>query len=182
MDVIIDEQPVLSGVDGSTVAPLEQLTLAAGDHQVGVRPTGTATIGAQFTLTVSTDRKRNFVAYQAPGSALSARALEDTGALVPSGKSKVRVLNLAPNSDIDIWRTQPDYATGIRFQFPFPFDPEPGPYLQSDAGVWHVWITSTSDPATRLHETGAIDIPSGEKRTIAVVDSAGKLRLRVLVD
>ena len=105
-----------------------------------------------------------------------------SGAVVPPGKSKVRVVNLAPNADVDIWRTQPDYQDGIRFQFPFPFDPEPGPYFQSDAGVWHVWITPTTDASLRLHETGPIDIPSGQKRTIAVVDSAGVLRLRVLID
>ena len=98
------------------------------------------------------------------------------------GKSKVRVINLAPNSDIDIWRTQPDWQTGIRFQFPFPFDPEPGPYFQSDAGTWHVWITPTSNAANRLHETGPVVIPGGDRRTIVVVDSAGFLRLRVLND
>lgn len=182
VDVEVDGQSVLAGVDASIVAPFSELDLTPGQHQVRVRPAGSLAAGAVFTLTVTGQSKRNVVAYQGPASGLSARVFEDTGAFVPSGKSKVRIVNLAPNSDIDIWRTQPDYQTGIRFQFPFPFDPEPGPYYQSDAGAWSVWITSTADWNTRLHETGPINVPSGEKRTIVVVDSAGKLRLRVLID
>jgi hypothetical protein len=182
IDVAVDGQTVLAGIDGSVIAPLNEADLSPGQHQVRVRATGGTTGGAVFTLAVTAGGKRNFVAYQAPGAALSAAVLEDTGAFVPAGKSKVRVLNLAPNSDIDIWRTQPDYQTPVTFQFPFPFNPEPGPYLQSDAGVWQIWITPTSNSASKLHETGPLDIPSGEKRTIVVVDSAGKLRLRVLID
>jgi len=182
IDIAVDGQTVLSNVDASIVAPLNESDLAVGQHEIRVRPAGATTGGALFSLTVHANGKRNFVAYQAPGAALNATVLEDTGAIVPAGKSKVRVINLAPGSDIDIWRTQPDYQQPITFQFPFPFNPEPGPYLQSDAGVWHVWITPTSDASVKLDETGPIDIPSGEKRTIVVVDSAGKLRLRVLID
>lgn len=182
VDVLVDGQPTLTNVESSTITTFDETKLSLGLHVIAVRPSGSSTVAAQFTLTVDGQRRRNFIAYQAPGAQLSARALEDTGALVPAGKSKVRVMNLAPDSDIDIWRTQPDFQTPIRFQFPFPFNPEPGPYFQSDAGVWHIWITPTTNSNTRLHETGPIDIPSGEKRTVVVVDSAGTLRLRVLKD
>ena len=182
VDVLVDGVPVLTGVATSVVRSFGDTPLAAGAHEVRVRSSGTTTGGAVVSLTVAPGDQPNIYAFQPPGSALSARAFADTGAVVPAGKSKVRVVNLAAGSDIDIWRTQPDYQTPIRFQFPFPFDPEPGPYLQSDAGTWHVWITSTGDWSTRLSETGPITIPSGEKRTIVVVDSAGHLRLRVLVD
>ncbi len=182
VDVEVDGQQILSTVDASVVAPFSELSLAPGQHQMRVWPAGSKVGGALLTLTVTGQSKRNVVAYMEPASGMSARVLEDTGAFVPAGKSKVRVINLAPNSDIDIWRTQPDWQTGIRFQFPFPFDPEPGPYFQSDAGDWQVWITPTSSANTRLHETGRVHIPSGERRTIVVVDSAGTLRLRVLID
>lgn len=181
-DVLLNGALFMSNVESSVLATASQLSLAPGVHQVTVRPTGATSGGASFTLTVAAGRRSGFYAYQATGASLAAKVLADTGAIVPPGKSKVRVLNLAPGSDIDIWRTQPDFQTGIRFQFPFPFNPEPGSYFQSDAGVWHVWITSTSNHAVRLHETGPIDVPAGERRTVAVVDSAGRLRLRVLAE
>ena len=180
--VEVDGQTALSAVPPSSVAAFDETTLTPGPHEIVVRPLQAPTHPAQFTLTVDGQSRRSFFAFQVPGTSISAAVLEDTGAIVPAGRSKVRVINLAPNSDIDIWRTQPDFQQAIRFQFPFPFNPEPGPYLQSDAGVWHVWITPISNANARIHETGPIAIPSGEKRTIVVVDSAGTLRLRVLKD
>jgi hypothetical protein len=181
LDVLVDGKTVATGVASSAIASLNELNLSPGQHQVRVQPSSGMGPGATVMLTASAGATHNLVAYLA-GAALSARVLEDTGAIVPAGKSKVRVINLAPGSDIDIWRTQPDFPTGIRFQFPFPFDTVPGPYFQSDAGDWEAWITTTSDWTTKLHETGAFTVPSGEKRTVVVVDSAGTLRLRVLID
>jgi hypothetical protein len=181
VQVEVDGQAIFIA-DRSAVVNFDETTLSPGQPTVVVRPFGNPTNPAQFTLTVDGQSRRNFFAYQVPGAAISATVLEDTGAVVPSGKSKVRVINLAPASDIDIWRTQPDFQQPITFQFPFPFNPEPGPYFQSDAGVWHVWITPINNPGSRIHDTGPIEIPSGEKRTIVVVDSAGTLRLRVLKD
>jgi hypothetical protein len=187
VDVEVDFVVMLSGIEPSMPAALEDLFLAPGTHFIRIRQTGTTSGGAGFNLLAEEGKRRNFISYQTPGqtpgsAAISARLLEDTGAVVPAGKSKVRVVNLAPGSDIDIWRTQPDFQQATRFSFPFPFNPEPGPYFQSDAGAWTVWITSTSDPNVRLHEVGPINIISGDKRTIAVVDSSGVLRLRVLRD
>ena len=155
--------------------------LSAGTHQAAVRIAGSITTLALLSFEVTAANPTHVIAF-GTGSGITARALEDTGSIVPAGKSKVRVINLAPGSDIDIWRTQPDYQTGIRFQFPFPYDPEPGPYLQSDAGAWRVWITPTSDANLKLYDTGPFQVPSGERRTVVVVDSAGALRLRVLVE
>jgi hypothetical protein len=182
VQVEVDGQAVLIA-NGSTVANFDETALSPGQHTVVLRPMGSnPTNPAEFTLTVDGQSRRNFFAYQVPGAAISATVLEDTGAVVPAGKSKVRVINLAPDSEIDIWRTQPDFQQPITFQFPFPFNPEPGPFFQSDAGAWNVWITPINNPGSRIHETGPIEIPSGEKRTIVVVDSAGTLRLRVLKD
>ena len=164
-----------------SVATAMPAGLASGSYQATVRAAGTSSVIATLAFEIGSTGPTNVIAF-ANGGGITARALEDTGSFVPQGKSKVRVINLAQGSDIDIWRTQPDWQTGIRFQFPFPFDPEPGPYFQSDAGTWDVWITPTSNAATRLHETGPIVIPSGQRRTIVVVDSAGFLRLRVLTD
>jgi hypothetical protein len=53
------------------------------------------------------------------------------------------------------------------------------PYFQSDAGTWEVWVTAAG-AAAKLATTGPFTIPAGQRRTVALVDSAGTLRLRVI--
>lgn len=180
LDFDITGVGTLSNVRPSVALPMPA-GLSAGTHQAAVRIAGSGGTLAMVSFEVSAANPTHVIAF-GTGTGITARALEDTGSFVPAGKSKVRVINLAPGSDIDIWRTQPDYPTGIRFQFPFPYDPEPGPYLQSDAGSWRVWITPTWDANVKLFDTGPFQVPSGERRTVVVVDSAGVLRLRVLVE
>ena len=176
LDVVVDGTTRAAALKASLASDV--IALAPGVHTVVLRASGA--VAAQFSVTTAVGANRSAVAYET-GGGIAAGVLPDTGAVVPAGKSKVRVVNLAQNSSIDIWRTQPDFQTGIRFQFPFPYNPEPGPYFQSDAGEWSVWITPTSDWSQRLSEL-TLNVPSGERRTIAVVDSAGVLRLRVLVE
>lgn len=180
LDFDITGVGTLSNVRPSVAIPMPA-GMTAGTHQAAVRIAGSGGTLAMVSFEVTAADPTHVIAF-GTGSGITARALEDTGSVVPAGKSKVRVINLAPGSDIDIWRTQPDYQTGIRFQFPFPYNPEPGPYLQSDAGVWRVWITPTWDAGLTLHDTGPFTVPSGHRRTVVVVDSAGQLRLRVLVE
>jgi hypothetical protein len=44
------------------------------------------------------------------------------------------------------------------------------PYLEGDAGVWEVWLTAPGGGA-RLLSSGPIQIPSGERRTVLLVDT-----------
>ena len=63
-----------------------------------------------------------------------------------------------------------------------PFDYQAtSPYLQSDPGAWEVFVTRPGD-TTKLTTTGSITIPAGEKRTVVLLDSAGTMRFRVIVD
>ncbi len=176
LDVLVDGAPRQAALGASLASAA--IPLEPGVHSVVLRSPGGAR--AELSVTTSQGAGRSVVAYETSGG-IGGGALADTGAVVPEGKSKVRVVNLAPNSSIDVWRTQPDYQTAIRFQFPFPYNPEPSPYFQSDAGEWHVWITPTSDWSSRLSEV-TLNVPSGGRRTIVVVDSAGFLRLRVLAE
>lgn len=176
LDVLVDGVPEYTALDASVVTGA--IALAPGVHSVVLQAVGG--VRTQFSVTTARGASRSVVAYETSGG-IAGGALPDTGAVVPEGKSKVRVVNLAVGSSIDIWRTQPDYQIGTRFQFPFPYGPEPGPYVQSDAGQWNVWITSTSDWSTKLAEV-SLNMPSGARRTIAVVDSSGVLRLRVLAE
>lgn len=122
------------------------------------------------------------VATGAPGFAFSAKVLADTNAVVPAGKTKLRVAHAAPTAPaVDIWRTQPDFQSPTRVQFPFRAG-DTSPYLQSDAGNWEVFVTAAGAPATgtRLATTGAVALTSGQRATVVLVDSAGTLRLRVV--
>jgi hypothetical protein len=44
------------------------------------------------------------------------------------------------------------------------------PYLEGDAGVWEVWLTASGGDA-KLLSSGPIQIPSGERRTVLLVDT-----------
>jgi hypothetical protein len=101
---------------------------------------------------------------------IAAKVLPDTGTWVPGGKSKLRVVHLAVTAgDIQIWRRQPDFPAGSPIMTPFPYGAA-SPYLESDAGVWEVWLTAPGG-GTKLLSTGPIQIPSGERRTIVLVDT-----------
>lgn len=178
LDVEVDGQIVLAGLAASMASP--SLNLEFGTHLIRLRPQDGAFVVTEISVTVSTSGGSNAIAYQ-NGSSVAAQVLADTGANVPAGKSKLRVVHLAPSApELDIWRTQPDYQIATRILFPFTFNPEPYNYVQSDAGAWVVWITPVTNSASTIATTGPIDIPSGQRRTVALVDSAGVLRLRVL--
>jgi len=113
--------------------------------------------------------------------------LSDTGAVVPAGKTKLRVAHYAAGAPpVSIWRTQPDYQTPIRVMFPFRYADE-SPYLQSDPGDWRVMASSevpeTGNPPMpdTLANSGAIGIPAGQSRTVVLITGpGGALQLVVL--
>jgi hypothetical protein len=114
--------------------------------------------------------------------ALAAQVLADSGATVPAGKSKLRVTHLAASgaSAVEIFRTQPDFQTPIRIMTPFAYR-ETSPYLQSDPGAWEVFVAPAgSSGSPKLATTGPVVVPSGERRTVVLLDSAGTLRFRVI--
>jgi hypothetical protein len=164
----------------SVVSP--NFDVPAGAHTVVISRNDDGVIRTASAIIASTETSRSIVfAYSGDANEIAASVLGDTGSMVPAGKSKLRVIHLVPDAQpLDIWRTQPDFQTPVRILFPFTYSPEPYSYIQSDAGIWHVWITPEGNPADTIHSTGAIDIPSGQRRTVALVDSSGVLRLRVL--
>jgi hypothetical protein len=98
---------------------------------------------------------------------------------VPSGKSKLRAVNLSQSiGGIDIWRTQPDFHTPTKIQIPFPYLSTTA-FVQSDSGFWEVFITRAGSTA-QLTTTGQFRIEPTGKRTVIVLDSANTPILRVL--
>ena len=105
-----------------------------------------------------------------------------TRAIVPSGSS---FAEQAPA--LDVWRTQPDFASLITIMFPFPHRAV-SPYIQSDPGIWTVLVTTERRDSTgvptlgdSLLATGDISVPDGESRTVLVLDDgAGGLQSQVI--
>jgi hypothetical protein len=112
---------------------------------------------------------------------ISTAVLADTGAAVPAGKSKLRVAHLAANAgNIEIWRSQPDFPSGVHIMTPFPYQAT-SPYLQSDPGTWEVWLTAAGS-TVRTVSSGPIQIPSGERRTVLLLDGASGPRFTVVTE
>jgi hypothetical protein len=173
VDVLVDGVVVSSAVPASAVS--SRLALGAGSHTVQVRGANGAT--ASVAADTKSGDTRVIVA-QAAGAGLAAAVL-DTGGVVPAGKSKMRIAHLAPSAPaIESWRTQPDFPTPTHLVTPFQHGLVSS-YFQSDAGTWEVWVTAVGGTA-KLATTGAFTIPDGQRRTVALVDSAGTLRMRVI--
>ena len=175
LTVLVDGRVVAQGLTVASVS--NTLAIAPGAHQVRLQTAG----GASASLTVQAAAGRTVTTFGTPaaGAGLAAAVLEDTGSVVLAGKSKLRVAHLAANAPaVDIWRTQPDFQTPIRVMFPFAYQATSS-YLQSDPGAWEVFVTPAGG-TTRLATTGSITVPSGERRTVVLLDSAGVLRLRVI--
>ncbi|HTT68356.1 MAG TPA: DUF4397 domain-containing protein [Gemmatimonadales bacterium] len=184
VDVFVDGSLVVSGVPPGE---LDTVAQPPGDHAVGFAASGGAPVSVHVTTVAD---GINTVAAVRIGAALAASDLDDTAAIVPAGATKVRVLHLAPSAgEISVYRTQPDWGTPIAWQFPFTYDSVttgPGcPYYQSTVGTWDVraWRTPSEDSlgwaGTTAHVT--VNLRSGEKRTVLVLDKpGGGIKLRVI--
>ena len=174
-DVLIDGAVASSSVGVASVSTA--LPVAAGAHVVGLRA-GDGTL-TNFNVQVADNQPVTTVAFPGAGSSFVASVLVDTGSIVPAGKSKLRVSHLAGGAAaIEFWRTQPDFQTPVHIMTPFLYKAT-SPYLQSDPGTWEVFVTSPGGTA-KLATTGPVAVPAGERRTVALVDSAGVMKFLVI--
>ena len=59
-----------------------------------------------------------------------------------AGKGKLRVSHLAANAPaIDVYRTQPDFPSFVKFMEPFAFNATT-PFIMSDPGNWTIRVTA----------------------------------------
>ena len=168
----------MDGAFAADVAAGEQGRLAAdpGTHQVELRRAdGSGAVARQVTLKAGVPM--TMVAWDSLGL-LRPAILEDSNSVVAPGRSKLRVAHYAGSAGpIDIWRTQPDYATPIRIMFPFNYG-EVSPFVESTPGEWRVLVSTaiaapTAPMPDTLALTGSILVGDGEARTVVVVDRAG---------
>ncbi len=176
VDIVVDGQTVFRGLAVANVS--DRINVSSGGHEI--RLAGPSGASAQVQIDAPTGATRTAVVTPT-ASSISASVLVDTGALVPAGKTKLRVAHLASGAgSIEIWRTQPDFQTPVHIMTPFDYLAT-SPYLQSDPGSWEVFVTRPGSTA-KIVTTGGVVISPGEKRTVVLLDSAGVMRLRVIVD
>lgn len=152
------------------------IDLDPGQHTLDVRHAD-GSAGFSRPVNVSRSLAMTVVAYDSLGL-LRPGVLEDTNSVVPAGASKLRVAHFAASAGaIDIWRTQPDFATPVRVMFPFELG-DVSPYIQSTPGAWRVLVstaihTPNGPMPDTLAMTGDVAVGDGEARTVVVVDAAG---------
>ena len=176
VNVLIDGAVIIAAAGHGTAAGVD---LSAGQHSIALQAVGGAVQTGNLITVGATNFTATLVA-SVQGGMPHANFLLDTNAVVPAGATKLRVGNFAASAattPISIWRTQPDFQTPIRIQFPFPYQTT-SPYLQSTAGDWRILVshednTSGSVPMPdTLANSGLITVPSGESRTVIVTDGA----------
>jgi len=165
---------------GLGVTALSSTSIAPGTHTVRLETEGA--VANELTITAVQGIAVTAIVQASIEGDLLPNVLDDTAATPAAGKTKIRVIHMAASAPaIDFWRTQPDFATPTRVMFPFPYLAESS-YIQSDAGTWTVFVTTTTDATAHLADSGPIVTTSGQVRTVVLVDSAGVLKFRITND
>jgi hypothetical protein len=184
VDVFVAGQLVLAGL--SYGAASQFAAVPAGSQEVAFRPAGSSGAAGGTVLSFVAGDSVTVLTVDS-SSIINPWVLTDTGAVVPSDKSKLRAVHFAPSAPpVDIWRTQPDWQTLITFMFPFNHQAA-SPYMQSDPGTWTVLVSSEQRQGgipvlqDTLLFTGPITVPAGESRTVLILDGAsGGLQYEVI--
>ncbi|MBI3789868.1 MAG: DUF4397 domain-containing protein [Gemmatimonadetes bacterium] len=179
VDVLVDGTVQANAMANGDV--LVMPSLAPGSHIIGIRPTASATL-ATIGIIVSSTAANSIAAIRPAPGAISAVSLTDTNAVVPTGATKMRVLHLAPLAgEVQVWRTQPDFMTPIRWAFPFTYNTA-NVYYQSTPGDWEVRIwtdtvtyakgDASAWPVAWL-DRQVVTLGNGQRGTVAIMDKAG---------
>jgi hypothetical protein len=173
-------------VDGVTVrsnlaygAATDSVEVSPGSHTVALVPSAAGHSTGSGMVVAREGRLAMLLAVESL-TVFIPQPLDDSGAVVPAGKSRLRVAHLAALApDIAISRIQPDFPDPVSVMFPFNYSAV-SPYILSDAGNWWVIVTD-STPGDTLIKQGPIAIPSGELRTVVIMDAdSGALQALIL--
>jgi hypothetical protein len=173
LDVLVGGKVVISNLAFGDVSAAT--SVATGTQQVAFRPSG-GTAGPATALPFTAGDTTTILTVDS-STIINPWVLTDTGAVVPAGFTKLRVVNFAADAgSLLAWRTQPDFPVFSAVQFPFPYKTA-SPYVQSDPGNWQVLV------ATEAYDNGqpvvtdtlalsdSIAIADGESRTVIIVDN-----------
>jgi hypothetical protein len=179
LQLIVDNEVQRLRIEPGTSSGLIQLE--PGDHSVVLLRVGVTNQQAQVTVRLHDSIPRLVVAYDSSGF-VRPIVVADTGATVPEGKTKLRVMHAAAGAPaLDVWRTQPDFATPVRIMTPFEYKAASA-YIQSTPGTWTVTVTprdaGATAPTNPLAQT-SVALASGERATVVLVpgSTAGSVAL-----
>jgi hypothetical protein len=172
IDVDVDGRRQVTGL--SMNAMTYSLSVSQGIHMVRVSHGGVFGGAIEVPVDVQPDAPQTLVVYPTfpigTSPAISAMVLTDTGAYAPGGRSRLRAAHLATTAgNSQLWWRQPGQPTGAPVLSPFPYRTASA-YLEGGAGVWEVWLAAPGS-GPKLLSSGPIQIPSGERRTVLLVDT-----------
>ncbi len=171
VDVRIDGALRVTALSPYTSSPV--LTAAAGARNVQLTASGAVSGTAQVTVQVESGSRETVAAIPGSGLPLLAVSLPDTGYIVGTNRSKLRIVHLATNAPpLTIWRTQPDFNTPIAIVTPYAYLSTA--IVESAAGSWTVRVWPTASGSwTSAASTITVNIPAGQLRTVATMDAPG---------
>ena len=185
VDVLVDGKVMIAGLAAGAVGTAAPTT---GGHTVEFRSTTGAGSSTQ-TVTTATGAVNTIAVLRASSGVVATTVLDDTNSVVPANATKLRVLHMAANGGtLQVFRTQPDYATPIAWQFPFTYQSAPNslsaPFYQSTVGTWEVRIWQSPTGASRWEGAPiklVIPLTGGEKRTVIILDNpSGGVKAQIL--
>jgi hypothetical protein len=185
VDVFVDGLPHETGI---TNGAFTTIPIDAGVRTIAVRPVG-GTLASGMPVQLADGAVAGLAAVRTGGGGIQVQALDDTNAVVPAGASKLRVLHLAALvGEAQVWRTQPDFPTPVRWAFPFTYN-SVNTYFQSTPGRWEVRVWTDTTTFAPGNPSGwaiasaitSVTLGDGAKKTIAILDRpGGGIRLQVI--
>jgi hypothetical protein len=171
--VKLDATPVFSGVVQGSSTQFRAVT--PGVHTIRIEQGLPAPRATEQDISFAAGDTLTIAAIDSSGN-LDTGVLTDTGVVASQGHSKLRVAHYAAGAPpVDIWRTQPDFATPIRVMFPFPYQAVSA-YLESTPGIWTVFVTPEGLTDT-LAGLGPIPIGDGESWTVYLTEISDTLAM-----
>jgi hypothetical protein len=176
VDVLVDGIPHEVGIANGSLTTIQ---IDAGVRNVSVRSAGSSSTAA--TVQLADGGVAGVAAVRAGGGAIRVETLDDTNAVVPAGATKLRVLHLAALSgEVQVWRTQPDVQTPVRWAFPFTYN-SVKTYYQSTPGRWEVrvWTDTVQFPPgdsrgwSVASAITSVTLSAGQKKTVVITDRPG---------
>jgi len=171
VDVLVDGQPVLTGV--AYPQNSSYLVVPAGARNLQVRVAGTSTVVIDETTTLQANSDYTVIA---SGLVVSIQAwvLADDNSPPGPGMTKVRLVHNAPSApEVDIYVTAPgadlNAATPVLTSVPFA---AASPYLEVAAGTYQVRICPAGTKTVAI-DSGALALAAGQIRTAIAIDAPG---------
>jgi hypothetical protein len=171
VDVLVDGQPVLTGV--AYLGASNYLSVSAGTRNIKVNAAGTATTVIDASLTKVANTATTVLATNLLAN-IEPLVLTDDLTDPAAGNIKLRLVHGAPNvGEVDVYITAPGADIGAETPAltAVPFKGASG-YLEVPAGQYQVRVTPTGTKTVAI-DTGALTFTAGQIRTGIAVEAAG---------